>query len=122
MLCTMLTHAGLSCHGAADGPAGLQLIEEIAPAIVILDVGLPGLDGLEVARRIRENPRHRGVRLIALTGYGQTRDRAATAAAGFDYHLVKPVQPGELLGLIARLQMSFASSSGDAGAVSPSGA
>ena len=119
MLCTMLTHAGLSCHGAADGPAGLQLVEEIAPDIVILDVGLPGLDGLDVARRIRANPRHRGIRLIALTGYGQSADRAATSAAGFDYHLVKPVQPGELLGLIARLQTSLASSD-DAGAVSPS--
>ena len=121
MLCTMLTHAGLSCHGAADGTAGLRLVDEIAPAIVILDVGLPGLDGLEVARRLRANPRHRGVRLIALTGYGQNRDRAATTAAGFDYHLVKPVQPGELLALLARLQTSFASATGDAGAVSPSG-
>jgi len=82
-------------------------VDEIAPSIVILDVGLPGIDGLEVARRIRANPRHRGVRLIALTGYGQTADREATRAAGFDYHLVKPVQPGELLALLAQLQMSL---------------
>ena len=107
MLCSMLTHAGLSCHGADDGVAGLRLVDEIAPSIVILDVGLPGIDGLEVARRIRANPRHRGVRLIALTGYGQTADREATRAAGFDYHLVKPVQPGELLALLAQLQMSL---------------
>jgi CheY-like chemotaxis protein len=80
------------------------------------------MDGLELARRIRGNPRHKGVRLIALTGYGQTSDRAATAAAGFDHHLVKPVQPGELLALLARLRTSFASASDDAGLVSRSAA
>ena len=117
MLCSMLTHAGLSCHGADDGIAGLRLVEEIAPSIVILDVGLPGIDGLEVARRIRANPRRRGVRLIALTGYGQTSDREATRAAGFDYHLVKPVQPGDLLALLAQLQMSLERAPADADTV-----
>jgi two-component system CheB/CheR fusion protein len=109
MLCTILTHAGLNCHGAADGLTAMQLIDDVSPEIVILDVGLPGIDGLEVARRIRAIPRHRGVRLIALTGYGQSSDRVATTEAGFDYHLVKPVQPGELLALIAQLQTSPAS-------------
>ena len=122
MLCTMLMHAGVSCHGAADGPAGLRLVDEIRPEIVILDVGLPGLDGLEVARRIRANPRHAGIRLIALTGYGQNRDRAATTAAGFDYHLVKPVQPAELLALLAQLRTSLFTAADDAGAVSSPGA
>jgi len=82
-----------------------------------LDVGLPGIDGLEVARRIRANPRRRGVRLIALTGYGQTSDREATRAAGFDYHLVKPVQPGDLLALLAQLQMSLERAPADADTV-----
>ena len=116
MLCTILTHAGLNCYGAPDGATGLQLIDEVSPEIVILDVGLPEIDGLEVARRVRASSRHRGVRLIALTGYGQSRDRVATKEAGFDYHLVKPVQPGELLSLIAQLQTSEASP--DAGPVS----
>jgi len=68
---------------------------------VILDVGLPNMDGLEVARRIRSNPGLAGVRLIALTGYGLASDRQATAQAGFDHHLVKPVQPADLFKVIA---------------------
>jgi two-component system CheB/CheR fusion protein len=106
MLCTMLAHAGLSCHGAEDGWVALRLIDEMSPEIVLLDVGLPGMDGLEVARRIRANGRHRDVRLIALTGYGQASDREATQRAGFDYHLVKPVQPEELLAVLAQLRVA----------------
>ena len=109
MLCAMLTHEGLVCHDAPDGVTGLRLIDDVSPDVVIVDVGLPGIDGLEVARRIRANPRHVGVRLIALTGYGQAGDRRATSQAGFDCHLVKPVQPSELLALLARLQPSIAS-------------
>ena len=109
MLCTMLTHTGLSCYGAADGWAALRLIDEVSPEIVLLDVGLPGMDGLEVARRVRANPRHRDIRLIALTGYGQASDRQATHQAGFDYHLVKPVAPEELLAVIAHLRTASTS-------------
>jgi CheY-like chemotaxis protein len=69
-------------------------------------VGLPHLDGLEVARRIRSNPRHSGVRLIALTGYGLASDRQATAKAGFDHHLVKPVQPADLFKAISDVSTS----------------
>ncbi|HET9767280.1 MAG TPA: chemotaxis protein CheB [Thermoanaerobaculia bacterium] len=101
MLVAMLTQAGLVCHAAPDGLTGLRLIDEVSPDVVILDVGLPAMDGLEVARRIRANRRHAGVRLIALTGYGQRGDRVATTQAGFDYHLVKPVQPVELFALLA---------------------
>jgi len=103
MLCAMLRHAGLVCHDAPDGVTALQLVDQVSPDVVILDVGLPEMDGLEVARRIRANPRYAGVRLIALTGYGQTGDRVATTKAGFDYHLVKPVQPAELLPLLSQV-------------------
>jgi two-component system, chemotaxis family, CheB/CheR fusion protein len=109
MLCAMLTHAGLVCHDAPDGVTGLALIDKVSPGVVILDVGLPGIDGLEVARRIRANPRHAGVRLIALTGYGQSGDRVATTKAGFDHHLVKPVDPAELLSLLAQSHASSVS-------------
>jgi CheY-like chemotaxis protein len=96
MLCSMLKLEGAVCHGAGDGQEALDLIERVAPDIVIMDVGLPKVDGLEVARRVRGNPRHARVRLIALTGYGLASDRQATAQAGFDHHLVKPVQPADL--------------------------
>jgi two-component system, chemotaxis family, CheB/CheR fusion protein len=101
MLCSILKLAGATCHSARDGRSALALIDEVSPDVVILDVGLPHLDGLEVARRIRSNPLHAGIRLIALTGYGLPSDRQATAAAGFDYHLVKPVQPADLFKVIA---------------------
>jgi len=106
MLCAMLRQAGLVCYDAADGLAGLRTIDAVAPDVVILDVGLPEMDGLEVARRIRANPRHAGVHLIALTGYGRSGDRVATTQAGFDCHLVKPVQPAELLTLLAQVPPS----------------
>jgi two-component system, chemotaxis family, CheB/CheR fusion protein len=104
VLCAMLSGAGLICHGAPDGHSALRLLDEVSPNIVILDVGLPGMDGLEVARRIRSIPRHRGIGLVALTGYGQASDREATSQAGFDHHLVKPVQPAELLKALAGLR------------------
>ena len=96
MLCSMLKIAGATCHSARDGRSALALVDKVSPDVVILDVGLPHLDGLEVARRLRANPRHAGIRLIALTGYGLASDRQATAEAGFDCHLVKPVQPADL--------------------------
>jgi two-component system CheB/CheR fusion protein len=118
VLCAMLSGAGLVCHGAPDGHSALRLINEVSPDIVILDVGLPGMDGLEVARRIRAMPRHSGARLIALTGYGQASDREATRQAGFDYHLVKPVQPAELLRALAEVRSSTASLASDRTAAS----
>ena len=102
MLCAILARAGLMCHGAADGQEALALVDQFNPQVVIMDVGLPGIDGLETARRIRANPRHEHIRLIALTGYGRLTDRQATREAGFDYHLTKPVQPEDLLTLLAR--------------------
>jgi two-component system CheB/CheR fusion protein len=62
------------------------------PDVILLDIGLPEIDGYEVARRLRATPGLEGLRLVALTGYGQPEDRARTRAAGFDDHLVKPVE------------------------------
>jgi two-component system CheB/CheR fusion protein len=104
VLCAMLSDAGLVCHEAGDGRTALKLVEDVSPEVVILDIGLPEMDGIEVARRIRANPQHRTIRLIALTGYGQSGDRKATADAGFDYHLVKPVQPADLLRVLSEVR------------------
>jgi two-component system CheB/CheR fusion protein len=119
MLCAILARAGLMCHGAADGHEALAMIEQFNPDIAILDVGLPGIDGLETARRIRANPRHQHIRLIALTGYGRATDKEATREAGFDYHLTKPVQPEDLLSLLARASVGAVDRPARRGVVEP---
>ncbi|MFO1431875.1 MAG: ATP-binding protein [Candidatus Competibacteraceae bacterium] len=83
--------------------AALEAARTFRPDVVLLDIGLPGMDGYEVARRLRASPATRHVLLIALTGYGREEDRARSKAAGFDRHLVKPVEPEALNALIAAL-------------------
>jgi two-component system CheB/CheR fusion protein len=96
-LCELLSLAGYDCHTAGDGAAGLALIERVKPEAAILDLGLPVLDGLELARRLRNSADCAGMFLIALTGYGQRADRENALEAGFDEHMVKPVDTGELM-------------------------
>jgi PAS domain S-box-containing protein len=83
-----------------DGATAVRLFEAHAPEIALLDIGMPQLDGYEVARRIRANPAGRDVFLIALTGWGQEKDRLSSREAGFDHHLVKPVDPTLVLRLV----------------------
>jgi len=96
ILSTMLRHKGYSVRTAHTGPEGLGIAQEWTPHIVLLDIGLPGLDGYEVARRLRILPSTAGMRLIALTGYGQDSDIILTREAGFDAHLVKPYDFADL--------------------------
>jgi two-component system OmpR family response regulator len=100
-LALLLELEGHDVRTALDGPAALDLASEFRPQAVLLDIGLPGMDGYEVARRLRERPETREALIIAITGYGQQEDRALTKAAGFDHHLVKPVDPEELGALLA---------------------
>jgi DNA-binding response OmpR family regulator len=79
-----------------DGPAALAAAREVRPDVVLLDIKLPKLDGLQVARRIRSEPGYAPGVLLALTGSGDERDRVLSLAAGFDEHLVKPVDPDVL--------------------------
>lgn len=90
-LAIVLRHLGHDVRTAPDGPAALTLISAWRPEVVLLDIGLPGMDGYEVAQRIGQLPWRKDLRVIALTGWGQATDRAHTAEAGFDAHLVKPV-------------------------------
>ena len=105
-LCELLSQEGFACRTAENGSEGLALIDELRPPAAILDVGLPGIDGFEVARRLRADPKHSGMLLIALTGYGQAAERARGQEAGFDEHLVKPVNLDELVGLLAEMKDS----------------
>jgi len=113
MLCELLQLSGYQCRTAANGAAALKLIEEVHPDIAILDVGLPEMNGYELARRVREFRRKGDLCLIALTGYGQPSDRALSAEAGFDAHLVKPIQVEQLLKLLERLRAPGLAPSGD---------
>ncbi|HSE93741.1 MAG TPA: response regulator [Methylomirabilota bacterium] len=78
---------------AADGSEALARAAEVEPEVALIDIGLPVLDGYDVARRLRAMPLGSKMRLIALTGYGQPEDQARVLEAGFDGHLVKPVDP-----------------------------
>lgn len=91
---------GCETEVAHDGAAALSAAERFDPAVVLLDIGLPDLDGYEVCRRIRAAGWGRSMRVIALTGWGQEDDKQATAEAGFDAHLVKPVELETLHALI----------------------
>jgi CheY-like chemotaxis protein len=85
---------------AYDGPTALEAAGAFRPDVVLLDIGMPGMDGYEVARRFRALPDVGGATLVALTGWGQDADRRRTAEAGFDRHLVKPVDPRAIRALL----------------------
>ena len=93
----------VTLEGSDDGEAALRTIADERPALVFLDLGLPGVDGLEVARRVRARPEAGRPVLVALTGRGHQDDRDASAEAGFDHHMVKPVSSDLLRDLLARL-------------------
>ncbi len=100
MLCELLELSGFECHTASTGRLGVDVITELQPDVALVDIGLPELDGLEVAKLLRQDPKLEKLLLIALTGYGQREDREAARRAGFDTHLVKPVDFDALLGLL----------------------
>ncbi len=102
-LATLLSMDGHDVKTAASGPAALEIIEEFHPDIAFLDIGLPGMSGYELARRIRTEPRLSGITLIAVTGWGQDEDRRQSKEAGMDHHLTKPVDPREVQAFVARI-------------------
>jgi signal transduction histidine kinase len=94
-------------HEARNGPEAVETAMRVKPALALVDLGLPGFDGLEVARRLRRDPRTRDLLLVAVTGYGQPEDRERTASVGFESHLVKPVSQDQLEELLARAVRGF---------------
>jgi CheY-like chemotaxis protein len=96
MLDMLLRSLGHETRVAHEGTAALRVAEEFRPDIVLLDIGMPGIDGYEVARRLRTLAKARPMRIVAVTGWGQEGDRERSREAGFDLHLVKPVDANEL--------------------------
>jgi PAS domain S-box-containing protein len=101
-LAMLLRTAGAEVHVAHNGPAALEHFASREPHVVLLDIGMPDMDGCEVARRLRELAPAERVALVALTGWGQDEDRRRVREAGFDHHLVKPVDLASLQALLAK--------------------
>jgi PAS domain S-box-containing protein len=100
MLADVLDAYGHDARTAFDGPSALRIADEFQPEIAVLDIGLPVMDGYELAERLRQQPALHDVRLIAVTGYGQESDRRRSLEAGFHAHLAKPVEIEALVGLV----------------------
>jgi CheY-like chemotaxis protein len=102
-LAMVLRLAGHEVRTAYSGPVALAEAQAGPPDVVLLDIGLPGMDGFEVARQLRRNRRLSQVLIVAVTGYGQESDRQRTQEAGFDYHLIKPIDPTRLEQVLSRV-------------------
>jgi CheY-like chemotaxis protein len=95
-----------------DGLAVMAAVDTFRPQALLLDLGLPGKSGYQVAKELRSDPRWRKLVLAAVTGYGQEEDRRRSRESGFDYHLVKPVEPAQMQQVLADPRLSAASEVG----------
>jgi signal transduction histidine kinase len=115
-LATLLQLSGHEVYTAANGAMALESAEQHRPEVALLDIGMPKLDGYEVARRIRAQPWGQRITLVALTGWGQDSDRRRSQEAGFDSHLVKPLDLDKLTELLAALPVAGSGATRGAGA------
>jgi PAS domain S-box-containing protein len=99
----LLASIGMNAKAVNSGPAALSVIDEFKPEVILMDIGMPGMSGHEVARHIRAQPKFKNIKLVALTGWGQEEDRRQSKAAGFDHHLTKPVNLKTLKELLGSL-------------------
>ena len=113
-LSMLLEAYGHDVRSAHDGPSGVQAALDFRPDVALLDIGLPGLNGYEVAKRIRQEPTLKHVVLVAVTGYGQDTDRQTSRHAGFDHHLVKPALMEQLEQILATVSEQVADAHGEA--------
>jgi two-component system CheB/CheR fusion protein len=100
-LSLLLELEGCEVERASDGPTALAIAQRFAPDVVLLDIGLPVMDGCEVAEKLRAMPQIRQALLIAISGYGQDQDRYRCLTAGFDHHFIKPVRLEDITRVIA---------------------
>ena len=100
----LLKMMGNNVHTAHDGEEAVTAAREFQPQLVLCDIGLPKLNGYEACRQMKAQAWDKNMILIAVTGWGQDDDRRKSAAAGFDHHLIKPVDPQALMKLLAKLE------------------
>lgn len=98
----LLELLGYEVQSALDGPSGIALASRFAPHLILCDIGLPGMDGYEVVAQLRAQAGGRKLVIAAATGYGHESDRLRSQAAGFDHHLVKPLDADALLAFVAK--------------------
>jgi CheY-like chemotaxis protein len=103
MLAVLVRDAGHDVRTALDGGAALSIALSYHPDVVLLDLGLPVLSGIDVARKLRQHPETATAHVVALTGWGTDDDRRQTSEAGFDLHLTKPTDPSTLERLLAEI-------------------
>ena len=103
VLAMLLESMGFNARAVDSGPAALEALPDYQPSVILMDIGMPGMSGYDVARRIREQPQYDHIKLVALTGWGQEKDRLLSRESGFDHHLTKPVDFKVLKGLITSL-------------------
>ena len=111
-LTKLLRASGYRVTTADDGPAALEAARAERPEVILMDIGLPGMDGYRVAEQLRNEEGLHATLLIAISGYGQEQDRRRSREAGFDHHLVKPIDYESLLCLLARPKSNFPLASG----------
>ncbi len=122
MLARTLELKGFEVASASTGREGIDLITEFSPSVAVIDIGLPDLNGYDVATEVRKLEEYSGTLLVALTGYGRARDHEKAIKAGFDIHLVKPLDPDELLRAVAEKYItvsSYEKSGGEKQTLSP---
>jgi CheY-like chemotaxis protein len=103
VLAMLLASMGFEAWAIDNGAAALEALPDYQPNVILMDIGMPGMNGYEVARRIREQRQYDDIKLVALTGWGQERDRLLSHESGFDHHLTKPVDFKVLKGLITSI-------------------
>ena len=118
-LARLLRLSGHEVEVAYDGPSAVQAALAMRPDVVLLDIGLPGLTGYEVARQLRQEPALKNTVLVALTGYGRESDRQRSRNAGFSYHLVKPAEVSEVEKILSSVGEQLALQARPAQAVAP---
>ena len=102
-LAILLTLKGSETHTASNGQEAVEAAARLRPDVILLDIGMPDMDGYEACRRIREQPGGDEVVIIALTGWGQDEGRRRSSEAGFNEHLIKPLNPAVLMRLLAAM-------------------